>query len=732
MNLFYVSSFSQVKLQTAFGLVIEHHTPKNPQELFVGDFNGDARLDFGVRSRSILALYRKNSLGFWVRKQLLFRAPSKSVTVADFNNDNYDDIAVLEPPLSAVEVFWGGVRDSLVSTIISRPGEDFENITSLDINNDAKMDFLLYGKFTTGISVVLQKEENTFRIAKKIFPDVSIATLRHGDFNGDGLSDLIFYDWVNEKLQLYLQRGRLKFTLGYEWELREPLQNFIIGDCNGDGSMDVAIHYTGEKSLSFFYGSEDGNFVEAQWNGSVTISQFALADVNGDKRKDIILTEKNQSSLSLFWNDEKNPLQENLTFSTVNGTDEFISAPVEGAAADILQLDKNKNIITEFVNTRNVAQQEEPRSYVVGKHPLGITSVIAENGNLPDLALANEGSNTISILKNRGKKNFDGQFGFEVQSSPSTISEVANSGEPSFIITHKKNNRLTYVTTNYHSALQKEIPFMVSSDQIASTENSDIQWKYFDSTSQSLRCIIEYGEKKYGIGGVNRVHHSLSFFREISSGQFIESGVSLFDYRTFFGTAISDVTRDGIEDILFAAEDADFHRVGLFLAKGKRRLQNFADSTNHFYFPTKILTLMDTSAAHILLWNVDVNNDGRTDIVGNINGTANNLFVSLAGKNQTFLAPTQRLSNIHISQKSLAQFYDYNHDGNTDIIFFNEIGQALRICYGRGNGTFQNPRRIIGTERIGGFVAGDFDGDGNSDIAITETERGVVTIYYGK
>ena len=117
-----------IKQRSAFSVVNELSTQKFAQQLFVGDFNGNKQMDFGIRSKSTLAVERKNSLGFWIRKQFLFHAPTSAVTVADFNNDGFDDIAALEPQPLMIEIFWGTLRDSLSSTLVFHSDAAFDNL----------------------------------------------------------------------------------------------------------------------------------------------------------------------------------------------------------------------------------------------------------------------------------------------------------------------------------------------------------------------------------------------------------------------------------------------------------------------------------------------------------------------------------------------------------------------------------------------------------------------------
>ena len=128
----------------------------------------------------------------------------------------------------------------------------------------------------------------------------------------------------------------------------------------------------------------------------------------------------------------------------------------------------------------------------------------------------------------------------------------------------------------------------------------------------------------------------------------------------------------------------------------------------------------------------DVNNDGRTDIVGFGN---HGVYVSLGQVNGTFAPPTLGLSQFGAqppggswlsNDQYPRELADVNDDGKLDIIGFGNNG--VFIAYGNGNGTFQASVLDINYfgygPQAGNWTSGntyprhlaDINGDGAADI----------------
>jgi hypothetical protein len=73
---------------------------------------------------------------------------------------------------------------------------------------------------------------------------------------------------------------------------------------------------------------------------------------------------------------------------------------------------------------------------------------------------------------------------------------------------------------------------------------------------------------------------------------------------------------------------------------------------------------------------------------------------------------------------------DFNNDGILDLITVNNAGQAVSVYLGRPDGTFASPLNIIALGGASDLAIGDFNGDGNLDVAIVP-QQGAIQILLG-
>ncbi len=168
--------------------------------------------------------------------------------------------------------------------------------------------------------------------------------------------------------------------------------------------------------------------------------------------------------------------------------------------------------------------------------------------------------------------------------------------------------------------------------------------------------------------------------------------------------AEGDFNQDGNRDLALTDRDAN---LSILLGNG--------DTT--FVAPTETALMGGDAIADDIVAS-DLNNDTLTDLIVANTGT-HNVSVFLGNGNGRFQAVIDAATGVHPRRLTVD---DFNGDGSRDLAVANQgdlgvLNGSLSILIGNGDGTFQPANDLFGGTAVEGAVSGDFNADGNVDLA---------------
>ncbi len=294
----------------------------SPTDAVVADIDADGHEDIAIvmsgtnnGDSSIVILYGDGS-GNFENKQVATGFTPRGVTVADFDGDKVNDLAVTDFRGASVRIYRGiGNRSFIQHSIISIPASN---------------------------------------------PD-AIAT---GDFDDDGISDLAITSQSGIPFGVYYVRGNGDATfatpIGLTESNRLPSPDLVIADFNGDLSLDIAI------PGGVFLGSGGGEFNKsAPVGGGLSM---ALGDINNDGVIDIVSGSGSGVFVKLGVGDGTL-----MTFPTVVLTDADIQDIVlkdidRNGDQDLLVTDQANNMIHIFLGQGD-GTFDTPLAFATGVRP---------------------------------------------------------------------------------------------------------------------------------------------------------------------------------------------------------------------------------------------------------------------------------------------------------------------------------------------------------------------------
>ncbi len=279
-----------------------------------------------------------------------------------------------------------------------------------------------------------------------------------GEFNGDGRPDLAVADYFSNDVTILLGNG----SGGFAQPAGSPVAAGLgpaaiaVGDFNGDGRSDLAVAGNGSGDVTILLGNGAGGFTQPGGSpigtGPGPIS-VAVADFNLDLKPDIAVADN---------------LSNNVTILLGNGAGGFTQAagsPVGAGsgpmsvAAGLLNGDGMPDLAVANNQSNNVTillgngaggfTQAAGSPVAAGSGPVAVAIADLGGGGGRDLAVVNNQSDTVSILLGNGSGGFAPAPGLPVPAGPApasiAVADFNLDGRPDLAVVASGNDTVRIV-----------------------------------------------------------------------------------------------------------------------------------------------------------------------------------------------------------------------------------------------------------------------------------------------
>jgi len=167
---------------------VDSSTGLTPQRILSGDFNGDGKLDLVTLTLAGFSLHLGNGDGtFRPHQDYAVNNPGISLAAGDFNGDGKLDLALTSTSAPQVFVLLGNGDGTFQTPIISAGTVGY--LAAGDFNGDGKPDLFITSEYGGGSEVLLGNGDGTFRQPILSFLAAGVAAVI--DLNHDGIPDVV-------------------------------------------------------------------------------------------------------------------------------------------------------------------------------------------------------------------------------------------------------------------------------------------------------------------------------------------------------------------------------------------------------------------------------------------------------------------------------------------------------------------------------------------------------------
>ncbi|WP_304065242.1 FG-GAP-like repeat-containing protein [Pedobacter glucosidilyticus] len=581
----------------SFASKVDFATVTSPFSVNIGDIDGDGKPDLAATNfndNSVSVLRNTSSSGivsFASKVDITTGTNPYSVAIGDLDGDGKPDMAVTNFGSNSIAILRN--TDLIPPTITSfsplsaKPG-DVITITGTDFNATANNNVVFFGTAKATVTAASATSLTVTVPTGASYAPISVLN------TGNSLSAQTLSNFTPTFSPSKTGISLLDFSPRQDFSAGNSTYSVATGDLDGDGKLDMAAVNYGSNTLSVFHNTSS--------SGSITSSSFAtkvdfttgtfpiavsITDFDGDGKLDIVVANYGGHSVSVFRN----------TSTTGSITTSSFAAKVD---------------------------------FATGLQPTSIAVGDFNKDGKPDIATANPGHNTFSVLQNTASSgsittnSFAAKVDFALASGASpqsiTVGDIDGDGKLDIATANASINTVS-IFQNTH------VGGDISSSSFATKVDFNTE---LGPWAVSITDVDLDGKPELIVA--NRNNNSLSVFQNIhSTGNIASSSFATkVDFATGAGNgpyalAIGDIDGDAKPD--FATANANSGTVSIF------RNTSSVGSISTSSLATRVNFNVGSSPLSIRI--ADLDGDSKPDIA-----TANSQSNGVSVLRNTEIPPT--------------------------------------------------------------------------------------------
>ncbi len=611
---------------------------------------------------------------------------AKSPGVGNLLRYDTRSTGALVPANAFAQVVAGGL--SFAAARIFETGAGPQDVVAGDLDGDGRLDLVVANGEADSVSILLGDGAGAFRLSSEYPVGVLPLELAVSDLNGDRRLDIVVSG--ADGLAVLMGNGNGTFRGAVTYGIGAWPAGLAVGDITGDGRPDIIVGSGESEELVVLRGRGDGTFVQ---DTAIQLPDWpqtlAVADMNRDNRPDIIVGCLN--GLYVLYAKGGGTFSEPVAYGTTTGYVGVAAARVNADPwMDIVTVTSDGAYTVLLGSLTTGFQTEIVRPLAAYPGRLAVSDM--NRDNKPDLLVTNPFGNNLLIVTGNG----DGTFMPPTTYPGGTllgalsVEDFDGDGFKDVVVTNPGYDSIIFYKGRGDGSLQAAATLGA-----APGIQDALAW---DLNRDGFADLI--------FGG----NAGLSVLLGNGNGTF-SAAVSYGSGDLTNGLGVGDINADGLDDLVLANSDSS--SVSVFYGNGD----------GSFRLGTTLT--LGAGVAPVDVQIADLNRDGLKDLVVLCNGASAGaeVFLNEAGS----LGSGVWYSVGDAPQQAVIE--DVNADGKPDVIVLSQ--SEFWVLLGDGDGAF-----VVGSSAGAGsgakrFALADLNGDGKSDIAVSNPASSILRILLG-
>ncbi len=394
-----------------------------PSSLKIADLNGDDRFDLVIGNsgptvansiQSISVLLGNGDGTFLASQRLNVGSQPRAMLTEDVNNDGRADLNNNHLYNDNLSMLIGNANETFQTDQTFSVCDLPTSVLAEDLNGDQRVDLITTSSRDNSVTVLLGNGEGTFQKKQSTVLSIRPFGADTGDFDEDGSLDLVVVG-LGGSSRLLRGKGDGSF--------HDPVvlpggvgSSVAVGDLDNDSHLDLVVSQNG-SAVEVLLGDGQGNFISGTpAEVGQSVFQIELVDLDQDGNLDLVALHRAFT-----------PKAVGLTIRLGNG-DGFFDAPIQfnisplptgmqikdlnrDGFLDIVTVSNGQPVgrndsLTAVLNNRNGTFSQLQEVDLGDDRPGTVASSDFNLDGVPDLALANQQSDNVTVLLGTGDGGF--------------------------------------------------------------------------------------------------------------------------------------------------------------------------------------------------------------------------------------------------------------------------------------------------------------------------------------